>query len=137
MQERFIFRTKWPRRADHEIGPDQTPRLIINRPRQAVAKRTDAHQRRDPERDRDGKQEDPSPARPAVPPSHFPDEGRAHVAISETLLAGRDSVEPRVSDRGAFGTNVGGTFVSRLWFSMSRHKGPSHIRRRFIPSLHF
>src|SRR6266403_1460535 len=78
MQQLLIFWTKCPRRADHEIGPDQTARLIVDRPRQAVAKRPDADQRRDAERDRDGKEQEPAPARPAIPPRHFPDEGRTH-----------------------------------------------------------
>src|SRR5437773_258872 len=78
MEQLFVFRAKRAGRTDHEISADQTPRLIVDRSRQAVAKRADADERRDPERDRDRKEQQPSPARPAIPPSHFPNEGRAH-----------------------------------------------------------
>src|SRR5436853_6811925 len=80
MEQLFVFRAKRAGRIDHEISADQTPRLIVDRPRQAVAKRTDADERRDPKRDRDGKEQQPAPARPAIPPRHFPDEGRGHAA---------------------------------------------------------
>src|SRR2546423_10317487 len=78
MQQLFVFGPKRPGRVDHEIGPDQIARLIIDRARQAVAKRADAYQCRNPKRDRNRKQQEPSPARPAVAPRHFPDEGAAH-----------------------------------------------------------
>src|SRR5215217_2656459 len=82
MEERFVFRSKWPRRIDDKIGAEQRARLVVDRAGQAVAKGTDAHQRRDPERDRNGKEQEPPPARPAVAPRHFPDEEIDHHTIS-------------------------------------------------------
>src|SRR5437763_1671619 len=87
MEQLFVFRAKRPRRFDDEIGPDQIPRLIVDRAGQAMAKRADADQRRDPERDRNRKQEQPSPARPAVPPRHFPNKRVHGVAISHHTIS--------------------------------------------------
>src|ERR1044072_4315683 len=82
MEKRLVFGSKRPGGRNDQIGAEQRPRLVIDRSREAVAKRSDAHQGGDAQRDRNGKQQQPSPARPAIAPRHFPDEGVDHETIS-------------------------------------------------------
>src|SRR4051794_7872952 len=82
MQKCFVLGSKRPGGSDDEIGAEEGARLVVDRARQAVAKRTDAHQRSDSQRDRDRKKQEPPPPRPAVPPRHFPNEGVDHQTIS-------------------------------------------------------
>jgi hypothetical protein len=53
MEERLVFRAKFSRRFDNEIGPNQTARLIVDGLGKAVAERSNADERCYAERDRD------------------------------------------------------------------------------------
>ena len=59
---------------DDQVCSHQRPRLVIDRFGEAVAKRSNRDQRRNSERNREGKEEQSPPARAAVTPRHFRNE---------------------------------------------------------------
>ncbi len=121
LEKRFLFLGKPLASGQHQISAEQRPGLHVNCDGQALAKRVERHQRRDPQNNRRGKQQQPPAAGPAVAPGHAPRPGRAQMAQK----AARASDLARMP-RGVFRSR----FFGDVW-RWERHRAvwPAAIRR--------
>src|SRR3954469_20722550 len=89
MEQRFILRAEGAGRIDDQIRAEQTPGLVVDRARKAVAEGAYADESGNSERDRNREKKEPATAGAAVAPGHFPNKGRGHALQTISPLRSR------------------------------------------------
>ena len=67
----------------HEIGPEQTLGLFVDRLLEVDRERADGDERRDPEHNGEREQQEPFPRSPRIPPRHFEDKSHTEELPTE------------------------------------------------------